>query len=135
MTFLQLVTRLAQHVGTHQIPVNPQADRRRGLIDSSALHYVLMSRIVAAIHAANHCRALGDPVQRDATFEALGPIRMELLQTSGTDMETARLLEELSVALAEVFEDEPPDTPPAGGRRKTGNPPLVRLDPRRRRKK
>lgn len=134
MTFLQLVTRLAQQVGTHQIPLNPQAGQLRGLIDSSALHYELMSRIAGAIYTANHCHSLGDGVQRDITFEALAPIRLEILRTPGSDMETVRLLEELSIALAEVFRDEPP-APPSPDKRRKPDKPLVQLDPSRRRRK
>ena len=56
MKFIQLIEQLARHVGTHQIPLNPAATQRQGLIESSALHYELITQIVGAIYTRNRCR-------------------------------------------------------------------------------
>ncbi len=134
MKFIQLIEQLARHVGTHQIPVNPAATQRQGLIESSALHYELITRIVGAIYARNRCGRLTDPVERDATFEALAPIRQEVLRAANTDVEAARLLEDLCVGIAVVFEQHNPAgaVSPPTPRDPQGTSP-VRLNPQRRR--
>ena len=104
MKFIQLVEQLARHVGTHQLPLNTAANRLQGLIESSAVHYKLMTQILAAIYARNQCRGLDDRVDLDASFEALVPIRFALLQSPRTDVDTIRLLEDVCVALALVFD-------------------------------
>ncbi len=136
MKFIQLIEQLARHVGTHQIPLNPAAKQRRGLIESSALHYELITRIVAAIYTRNRCRRLTDPVERDATFEALAPIRQAVLRAANTDVDAARLLEDLCVSIAMVFEQLDPacSVAPRAPRDPQGTPP-VRLHPLRRRNK
>lgn len=136
MKFIQLIELLARHVGTHQIPLNPAATQRRGLIESSALHYELITGIVDAIYKRNRCRRLTDPVERNATFEALAPIRQGVLRAAHTDMEEARLLEDLCVSIAKVFEQQEPAAAalprkPSGPR----NSPPVRLNPLHRRRK
>jgi hypothetical protein len=103
MNFLQLIEQLARRVGPHQIPLHAAAQRLQGLVDSSALHYKLMTQIVQAIYAGNGCRKLTDTVQRDATFEALAPIRLAVLRAPDTDVDAARLLEDIGVALAQIF--------------------------------
>lgn len=104
MKFIQLVEQLARHVGTHQLPVNAAATRLHGLIESSAVHYELMTQLLAAIYVRNHCRGLDDPVDLDTSFEALAPIRLALLQSPRTDVDTIRVLEDICVALALVFD-------------------------------
>jgi hypothetical protein len=133
MNFIQLVEYLARRVGTHQIPVNPQATRLQGLIESSALHYELMSQIAAAIYERNRCRRLTDRVERDATFEALAPIRLAVLRSAHTDVDAASLLEDLCVSIAVVFEQDDPSGPAVASARQTRPPAQpVPLNPRRR---
>lgn len=136
MKFIQLIEHLARHVGTHQIPLNPAATQRQGLIESSALHYELITQIVGAIYARNRCRRLTDPVERDATFEALAPIRHAVLRADNTDVDAARLLEDLCVSIAMVFEQHDPACSVAQrAPRDPRNTPPVRLNPLRRRSK
>ena len=136
MKFMQLIEQLARHLGTHQIPLNAAATQRQGLIESSALHYELISGIVAAIYKRNRCQRLTDKVERDATFEALAPIRQAVLSAANTDVEAARLLEDLCVTIAMLFEQHDPTG--AAMPRKPGNPQKtspVRINPLRRRNK
>jgi hypothetical protein len=136
MNFMQLIEQLARHLGTHQIPLNPAATQRQGLIESSALHYELITRIVAAIYSRNHCQRLTDAVDRDTTFEALAPIRQAVLRAANTDVEAARLLEDLCVSIAMLFEQHDPARAVAA--RAPRNPPNtqpVRINPLRRRNK
>lgn len=109
MKFIQLVEQLARHVGAHQLPVNAAAARLHGLIESSAVHYELMTQILAAIYARNHCRGLNDGVDRDASFEALVPIRLALLQSPRTDVDTIRVLEDVCIALVLAFDKKETD--------------------------
>ncbi len=134
MKFIQLIEQLARQVGAHQIPFNPAATQRQGLIESSALHYALITRIVDAIYKKNRCRRLTDPVERDATFEALAPIRQEVLRASDTDVDAARLLEDLCASIAMLFEQHDPASSAAPrAPRDPRNTPPVRLNPLRRR--
>lgn len=136
MKFIQLVEQLARHVGTHQLPINAAASRLQGLIESSAVHYKLMTQILAAIYARNQCRRLDDRVDLDASFEALVPIRFALLQSPRTDVDTIRLLEDVCIALALVFDKKETRT---GATAKSQASPqvaqLLRIDPNHRKSK
>ena len=106
MNFLQLIEKLTAHVGQHQLPANLTATGIQSLIDSSALHYDLATRIARAIYDQNRCRRLTDPVEAEATFEALGPIRAMLLCSSRTDVDAFRFMEDLCTAVAKIFDKQ-----------------------------
>lgn len=106
MTFIELIKHLAQRLGQHQIPLNANAVELRRLLDSSALHYELMTRILRSIYERNHCRSLNDAVDSDATFEALAPIRLDVLRSPRTDIDVYRLMEDFCVAIAMVFDNK-----------------------------
>lgn len=135
MKFIQLVEQLARHVGTHHLPVNAAASRLHGLIESSAVHYELMTQILAAIYARNHCRGLGDRVDLNASFEALAPIRLALLHSPRTDVDTIRVLEDVCVALALVFDKKETDVATAKPRHAPRPAQLLRIGPGHRRLK
>ncbi|MHB8347154.1 MAG: hypothetical protein ACYDHM_08205 [Acidiferrobacterales bacterium] len=104
INFLQLIEQLTMRVGQHQLPVNTSAASIRALVDSSALHYELVTGIVGAIYEHNGCCRLTDPVSAQPTFEALGPIRAGLLGSSRTDIDAYRFMEELCAAVAKIFD-------------------------------
>jgi hypothetical protein len=103
MTFRELIERLARRIGHHQIPLNPAATELRGLIESGAVHYELVTQIATAIYTANRCRRLNDPVTQDATFEALEPIRLAVLRAPGTDVDVHGLMETVCAEVAHAF--------------------------------
>lgn len=115
MNFLGLLAHLEEHLGSHQLPLNPRASGLRDLFDGIGLHHPLMQKVVRAIYEQNGCRRLTDPVDRHATLNALGPIRLEMLRAHSTDVDLYRLLEELCVAAAAAFTLEKPASvqPPA----------------------
>lgn len=131
MKFIQLVEQLARRVGTHQLPFNTAATQLHGLIESSAVHYELVTRILAAIYARNHCRGLHDQVSLDATFDALAPIRLALLHSPRTDVDTIRLLEDVCVSLTLIFDKKGADATIVKPRPAQ----LLRIDPNHRRLK
>jgi hypothetical protein len=119
MSFRELLELLSRRIGHHQIPLNPAATELRGLIDSGAVHYELITQIVTALYTGNHCRRLGDPVTQDATFEALEPIRLAVLRAPGTDVDTHALMELICAEVAHAFgaaapDDGPTAAPPGG---------------------
>jgi len=136
MNFLQLIEQLTARVGQHQLPSNPAAPSIQMLLDSSALHYELATRIVRAIYEHNHCHRLTDPVEPEATFEALGPIRATLLGSTRTDVDAFRFMEDICTAVAKVFDKHRLTAVPAntddGARPRAA---LIRLDAVRRRVK
>ena len=103
MTFRELIEQLARGIGQHQIPLNATASELRGLIDSGAVHYELMTQIATAIYTGNRCRHLKDAVTQDATFEALEPIRLAVLRAPGTDVDVHRLMETICLEVAHAF--------------------------------
>jgi hypothetical protein len=113
MNFRELLELLARRIGHHQIPLNPAATELRGLIDSGAVHYELITQIATAIYTGNRCRHLKDAVTQDATFEALEPIRLAVLRAPGTDVDTHSLLETICVEVAHAFGVAAPDQGPA----------------------
>lgn len=122
MTFRELIEQLAKRIGQHQLPVNAAATELRGLIDSGAVHYGLVSQVVIAIYTGNRCRRLTDPVTRDAAFESIEPIRLAVLRSPSTDVDAYALMENLCAEVARIFKTtQPLDLPaetagPTGGR-------------------
>jgi len=103
MTFRELIEQLSRHIGQHQLPMNPAATELRGLIDSGAVHYELVTQFITAIYTGNHCRRLNDPVSQDATFDALEPIRLAVLRAGSTDVDAHGLMETLCQEVAQAF--------------------------------
>ena len=113
MTFRELIEQLAKRIGQHQLPVNAAATELRGFIDSGAVHYELITQIVTAIYTGNRCRRLNDPVTRDASFEALEPIRLAVLRAPGTDVDVHGLMESICAEVAHAFGVATPNNRPA----------------------
>lgn len=105
MNFLELMRTLETRLGYQHLPLNPSARGIKDIFDSSAVHHELMTRLVRAIFAANRCQRLTDAVTHSATFNALGPLRLETLRSGTTDVCTYRFLEELCRALDGAFAD------------------------------
>ena len=108
MIFRELLETLSKHIGQHQIPLNPKVSELHGLVDSGAVHYELVTQIVTAIYTGNHCRCLKDPVTRNATFEALEPIRLALLNSAKTDVDAYTLMDNVCAEVAAIFNVAPP---------------------------
>ena len=113
MSFRELIEWLSKRIGHHQIPLNPVATELRGLIDSGAVHYELITQIATAIYTGNRCRHLKDAVTQDATFEALEPIRLAVLRAPGTDVDTHGLMETICAEVAHAFGVTAPGKGPA----------------------
>jgi len=109
MNFLELLLLLEKAIGHHQIPVNPKSAELRGLIDSGAIHYELITQIATAIYTGNRCRHLHDPVTQDATFESLEPIRLSVLRSPSTDVDVHGLMETICAEVALAFGVITPD--------------------------
>jgi hypothetical protein len=103
MRFRELIRRLEERLGYHQLPLNTAARGLRDLFDGGPLHHELMTQLVRAIYRHNACQRLDDPVQRLETFRALEPIRLQALRAPSTDIDAYRLLEELCAALDQIF--------------------------------
>lgn len=112
MNFRELLELLSQRIGHHQIPLNPAASELRGLIDSGAVHYELITQIVTALYTGNRCRRLKDPVTQDASFEALEPIRLAVLRAPGTDVDSHALMEAICIEIAHAFNVSAPGAGP-----------------------
>lgn len=132
MNFLELLQKLEAQLGYHQLPLNPSATTLKNLFETIALHHELMKRLTQAIYSANRCRTLTSPVERDATFDALAPLRLEVLQSKHTDVDLFRFIDELCIALDLAFGRAVlPDTLPAEEPPRTGE--VVQMAPFRRR--
>lgn len=108
MTFLELMQILERRLGYQHLPLNAAARGIKDIFDGSAVHHELMTKLVRAFFAANRCQRLSDPVSHAATFNALGPLRLETLRAGSTDVCTYRFLEELCRALDRAFADGSP---------------------------
>lgn len=114
MTFIELLRKLEARLGYHQFPLNPGAKGLKDLFECSPLHHELMVRLAQSIFVANGCKRLTDTVGREATLDAVAPIRVQVLRSERTDVDLYRLIEELCAALAAVFGDSArPQTPAA----------------------
>lgn len=103
MNFKEFMQQLEMHLGYHQIPLNPAACGIKDIFEGSPLHHHLVTRLIKAIYTQNRCRHFGDPVTREATFSALGPIRLETLRSTSTDIDLFHLIEDFGAAIETIF--------------------------------
>ena len=132
MNFLELLQALELRLGYQHLPLNPRASTLKRIFECSPVHHDLMHRLVHALYYTNGCERLTDAVGRDACFEAIGPVRQDILRIPTTDVDAGRLLDDLCHALDDIFSSgqaAPPTAVP------TKKPPadVVRLDAARRR--
>jgi hypothetical protein len=138
VNFKELTEHLADEIGYHQVPLNACARGVDEILESCALHHELMMRLMRAIHRHNDCRKLTDRVTRVATLEAIAPIRLEVLHSPRTDIDTKRLMDDICAAVDKAFEHESvqvhgPDHAAAATQKKHGE--VISLDGYRRRLK
>ncbi|MBI5613052.1 MAG: hypothetical protein HY942_08335 [Gammaproteobacteria bacterium] len=139
MTFKELTQCLADEIGYHQVPLNSHAHQVNDLLEGCALHHELMQRLMGAIYRNNGCRKLVDGVTRAATLDAVAPIRLDVLRSPRTDIDTKRLMDDFCQAIARIFDNEPAQSAHQQGtakavvRAKYGQ--VISFDPYRRRLK
>jgi hypothetical protein len=131
MTYLELLQALEHRLGYQHLPLNPCATDLKTVFECSPVHHELMLRLAQAIYKSNGCRRLTDAVTRDASFEAIGPVRRDVLKTPTTDVDAYHLLEDLCHALDEIFALEP--TPGATDERRSAE--VIPLNVARRRRR
>lgn len=135
MTFVELVQYLARRLGHHQVPVNTGARALKDLIESSAVHYEILKRVLTAVYARNKCRRLTDPVRLNEAFDALAPVRTEILESARTDVDQYHFMENLCMAIGEALGvpsgNAMPSTMLRGTRPKAAVIPLDRFRARR----
>jgi hypothetical protein len=112
MTFLELLQQLEAHLGYHQLPLNARAASVKDIFESSPLHHDFAKNLVQSIHSGNRCQRLSDPVEREATFAAVAPLRLEALRSTRSDVDLVRTIEELCVALNTIFGADQNPRPP-----------------------
>lgn len=113
MTFLELLLALEHRLGYHQLPVNPRARSIKEVFESSPVHQEFMTQLVRAVYSENRCQRLSDPVTRDQTFAAFAPLRVAQLRSAQCDVDMHHTLDELCLALEQVFPRERAATAPA----------------------
>lgn len=111
MTFWELMCQLENRLGYHQVPLNPRARTLKTIFETVPLHPELMTRLARDIFKFNRCQKLGDSVNGHETFSALAPLRAELRHNTTTDIDTIRLLDELSLELNRAFGEENTSSP------------------------
>ncbi len=107
LTFAQFVRHLERRLGHHQLPLNPAAAGINDLFETCALHHDLMKRLMREIYKKNKCQKLSDAVTRSSTFDAVAPIRLEILRAPHTDIDVFNLMEDLCAAINAAFGGDP----------------------------
>ncbi|OGI44619.1 MAG: hypothetical protein A2150_07365 [Candidatus Muproteobacteria bacterium RBG_16_64_11] len=106
MTFKELIQCLADEIGYHQVPLNNRAHQVNDLLEGCALHHELMLRLMGAIYRHNGCRKLADCVTRTVTLDAVAPIRLDVLRSPRTDIDTKRLMDDFCLAITRIFDND-----------------------------
>ncbi|MGA8261765.1 MAG: hypothetical protein WB783_16260 [Arenicellales bacterium] len=107
--YRELMTRLAELVGRHQLPIKPDAADINEILDGDPVHYELVRDVVRSIYRSSRCGHLDAKVRAEAVFNSLGDIRGRLVADRETDVDQINLLEELGWASRLVFSTTPPD--------------------------
>src|SRR5216684_1394432 len=107
LTFAQFVRHLERRLGHHQLPLDPSAAGIQDLFETCAVHHELMMRLVREIYKKNKCERLSDAITRSSTFDAVAPIRLEILRAPHTDIDLFNLMEDLCAAINTAFGGDP----------------------------
>lgn len=134
MNYLQLLQALEHRLGYQHLPVNPRAASLKQIFETSPVHHDLMHQLVQAIYATNGCRQLTDAVDKDACFDAIGPVRQQAMKTPSMDVEAYHLIDELCHAVDEIFNAEE-KSPSVNGADKKPSAEVISLNNVRRRPK
>lgn len=102
--FRNLVISLSDSVGQHHISVVRDAMHPNALISSEAVHYELVKKIFRDIYRANRCYHLNATVDCHKTFDVLGKIHAELVDSEKTDVDQIGLLQNIGEATRKFFE-------------------------------
>lgn len=102
--FRNLAITLSETVGQHQISVEPNAMHPDSLISSEAVHYELVKKIFRDIYRANHCYHLNAPIDCHTTFDVLGKIHADLIESDKSDIDQIGLIRIIGEATRSFFE-------------------------------
>ena len=102
-TFRNLTITLSETIGQHQIPLVHNATHPANVITSDAVHYDLVKKILRRIYRANRCYHLNAKINFQATFDALGQIQAELLDSTESDIDQINLLHDIGASTREFF--------------------------------
>ncbi len=105
-TFRKLVSTLADNIGHHQIPVEQTAMHPAALITSDAIHYDIVKKLTRAIYRANNCYHLNAPVYFEATFDAIGEIYGDVVNSNDSDIDQVNLMQQIGIVAAEFFKTD-----------------------------
>jgi len=98
-----LMTRLAELVGHHQLPIKPDAADINEILDGDPVHGELIREVVRGIYRSGRCNHLDAEVRAETVFNSLGGIRGRLLADGDTDVDQVNLLEDLGWASRVLF--------------------------------
>lgn len=102
-----LMTRLAELVGHHQLPIKPDAADINDILDGDPVHCELVREVVRSIYRSGCCSHLDAEVRAETVFNSLGGIRGRLLADGDTDIDQINLLENLGWASRVLFAPAP----------------------------
>jgi len=103
IAYRELMARLADLVGHHQLPVNRDAGDINDFLDGAPVHHELMRDVVRSIYRGGRCSHLDAEVRAETVFNCLGRIRGRLLAEADTDIDQVNILEELGWASRLLF--------------------------------
>jgi hypothetical protein len=102
-----LMTRLAEFVGHHQLPVKADAADINDILEGDPVHSELIREVVRSIYRSGRCSHLDAEVRAETVFNSLGGIRGRLFADGDTDVDQINLLEELGWASRALFAPGP----------------------------
>lgn len=120
-----LMTRLAEFVGHHQLPVKTDAADINDFLDGDPVHSELVREVVRAIYRSGRCSHLDAKVRAETVFNSLGGIRGRLLADGDTDVDQINLLEELGWAARALFAPTLPSGDESGAESGADDRPVV----------
>ena len=104
-SFVKLFQRLQSELGEAALPLNPEAQLPQGLILSQALHPELSKDVAMLIFKYNRCGNLLDPISLYPTLDALGSLKAQISQSSRTDIDAIRFIEDMGCLVTQLLSD------------------------------
>jgi hypothetical protein len=121
-TFRRLIEYMADLLGGHHVPVRRDAREIREFLLPDAIHDDLLKRLVSRLYRANRCAHLDAAIDCEATLDALGEMRLELLRSPRTDIDQYGFIEDFCAGAGAFFADADDNPKTSDTPRRAGAP-------------
>jgi hypothetical protein len=103
MEFEIYIARLSETLGDAHLPLNAKWRRAGEIVRADAIHYRLISKIVADLFRRGRCSKPADPITMEMVLDYLGELKHDLREHPDQDFDPIDLVERIGEASVCIF--------------------------------